>query len=137
MAIASRPLREGLFEVDPPALVGSRCTECGASHFPPKAACPDCHAADVVAERLPTRGSIRTFTVVRNAPSLFRQPYMLAYVQLHGSNLQVFAQLSDVEGDDVSIGMPVELRIGPLFDEDDGQRQVVAYTFAPVPRSEA
>ena len=127
----SRPLREGLFEGDPPALLASRCRQCGRCHFPPRLACPDCHGADVDRQRLPTSGRVRTFTVVRNGPSLFPQPYALAYVQLDGTNLQVFAQLAGTDCSNLSVGMPVTLRIGPIRFDQDGQTQIVAHTFVP------
>ncbi|MDP1818593.1 MAG: Zn-ribbon domain-containing OB-fold protein [Acidimicrobiales bacterium] len=131
----SRPLREGLFRVDPDGLLASRCDACGSLHFPPKRACPDCHGDAVSAHALGTRGTVRSFTVVRNAPTFFPQPYVLAYVELP-EGLQVFTQLGGVEPEAVQIGMQVQLSIEPIRKDVDGVTDVIAYRFHPVEEGE-
>lgn len=126
----SRPLREGLFTTDPPRLLASECADCGSVRFPPKQACPDCRGSSVRPRPLSTSGTVRTFTVVRNAPSIFALPYVLAYVELP-EGVQVFSQVTDVSGDDVEIGMPVELVIGPIRHDPEENLDIVAYTFRP------
>lgn len=132
----SRPMRPGLFQTDPPALLGSRCADCDALHYPPKRACPDCHGQNITAQPLSTRGVISAVTVVRNAPTFFPQPYALAYVELP-EGIRIFTQLADVDLDTVRIGMPVELSIEPIRKDADGTTDVIAYRFHPLPEEEA
>ena len=40
----AKPIREGLFLLDPPALLGSTCSACGTRTFPPRDFCPACLA---------------------------------------------------------------------------------------------
>lgn len=131
----NRPLRPGLFQTDPPALLGSRCVDCGVVHYPPKRACPDCHGGDVTAVALSTRGVVRAVTVVRNAPTFFQQPYALAYVEL-AEGIQIFTQLAGIDPDQIHIGMSVELSIEPLRKDVDGTTDVIAYRFRPVAEQE-
>ena len=66
---ASRPFRNGLLRLDPPRLLASRCTTCGATAFPARAFCAACRAVDGLVEvELTSRGRVYTFTVVRQAP---------------------------------------------------------------------
>jgi uncharacterized OB-fold protein len=126
--MTSRPLREGLFDTQPPRLLASECSDCGAFHFPPRRGCPDCHGVNVRPRSLSTKGDIRTFTIVRNAPSLFEQPYAIAFVALP-EGVQVFAQIVDTPFTDIRIGLPVELVIRVIRHDEARQTDIVAYSF--------
>lgn len=123
-------MQPGLFDVARGVLLGSKCTTCGVTHFPPKSACPDCHGADVAAVPLPTHGQVRTFSVVRAAPSRFEQPYVIAFVALANTDLQVFAPLKGIAVNKVHIGMDVRVSIEALRQDADGT-DVIAYCFRP------
>jgi uncharacterized OB-fold protein len=122
-----KPIREGLFQFDPPTLLGSTCTVCGTSTFPARDFCPGC-LADGPRQNSPLarRGSVFTYTVVYQAPGGRPTPYVLGYVDLD-DNVRVLAQL-DVPVDRVSIGMRVGLVLREVG-ESDGV-SVVGYAFA-------
>jgi len=126
--ITGRPLREGLFDVDPPHLLASECEDCHAIHFPPRKGCPDCHGMNARPHALSTSGTIRTFTIVRNAPSLFPQPYAIVFVALP-ENIQVFAQIVDTPLEDIHIGLPVQLVVKAIRHDEERQLDIVAYAF--------
>lgn len=66
-------------------LLIKRCRSCDRAHWYPRAHCPYCHADDPVWEPSSGRGTIYTFTVIRqNNASAFREriPYTLGLVDL-------------------------------------------------------
>ena len=103
---SARPLREGLFQFDPPRLLGSRCTACGTAIFPARDFCPKCRASGAQT-RLPLsrQGTVFSYTVVHQAPGGRATPYVLAYVDLD-DDVRVLAQVEH-RHDDMRIGMPV------------------------------
>ena len=123
---AARPLRAGLFQFDPPKLLGSRCPDCGVVVFPSKDFCPACHSeADQASVLLSERGTVFSYTVVHQAPAGRRTPYVLAYVDLE-DGVRVMAQI-DHAPDDVRLGMPVSLDIRQV--SEDAQGPIVGYVF--------
>jgi uncharacterized OB-fold protein len=125
-------LRPELFEVDAAGravLVGSRCEACGASFFPRRAVCARCRSARVATVPLGTRGTLYTYTTVHQSTPEFPTPYVLAYVDLP-EGVRLLAQLVARPGE-VRIGMPVELRVEPVREADDG-RSVLGYRAYPV-----
>lgn len=102
------PVREGLLQLNPPGLIGSRCTDCGARVFPSRDFCPAC-----TSEQAPEgiilagQGSVFSYTVVRQAPGGRPTPYVLAYVDLD-EGVRIMAQV-DHPPDDMRIGLRVGL----------------------------
>ncbi|MCC6004155.1 MAG: Zn-ribbon domain-containing OB-fold protein [Thermofilum sp.] len=90
-------------------LIGGRCKDCGRGFYPYRQICPACGSANVEQVKLPERGVVELFTVVRTPPAEFAQyaPYVVAIVRLEDGTL-VPAQLTDVELDEVYEGMEVE-----------------------------
>jgi len=123
-------MQPGLLDPARSALLGSRCVDCGATHFPPKSGCPDCHGVNINPVPLGSEGYVRTFSIVRAAPSRFEQPYVIAYVALADSDIQVFAPVKGIDIDEVRIGMPVRVSIEALRQDADGT-DVIAYCFRP------
>ena len=89
--------------------IGGRCCECGAVHFPLRRVCPECGSADTEERRFCGRGEVYSYSVVYKAPAGFEGyvPYVVALIKLEEGPL-VTAQLTEVEPEDVSVGMPVE-----------------------------
>ncbi len=103
-----RPVREGLFQLEPPRLMGSKCNACGTVVFPSKDFCPNCFAdGPQEARLLEDRGTVFSYTVVHQAPGGRRTPYVLALIDLP-DRVRVMAQV-DVPVDQVSLGMSVRL----------------------------
>ena len=88
-------IAEGLFTwpAKKPALLASRCQNCGVAGFPAAASCQACCSEDVVVEELPRQGTLWTWTVQQFMPKepynsgetmeTFK-PYGVGYVELPG-----------------------------------------------------
>jgi uncharacterized protein len=81
---AVTPVREGLFTVEPPALIGGGCRACGTLRFPAADVCPACQSDDCAQVALSTTGTVFTFTVVHMEPPgyLGEAPYAYGVVEL-------------------------------------------------------
>ncbi|MDQ7030266.1 MAG: Zn-ribbon domain-containing OB-fold protein [Ardenticatenia bacterium] len=114
-------------------LQGTRCASCGAHHFPPRPVCPRCRGRHVEPYRFTGRGRVYSYTVVYQAPEGFEQyvPYVVALVDLE-EGVRVTAQLTDVDPEEVAIGMPVEMVLRKLGEE--GERGLILYGYKFRPR---
>ena len=134
------PIAEGLFTwpSDNPALLGSRCQDCGTAAFPAAESCMACGSQNVVSEELPRRGTLWTWTVQRfmpktpynsgETPETFR-PYGVGYVELPGGT-RVEGRLTESDPDKLEIGMDMEV----VFDTwrvDENGDEVVGFFFRP------
>lgn len=116
------------------ALVGEVCPHCDAKIFPPRDVCPECHqeAKDLFA--FSGKGEIYSYTTIYEAPSGFdsNAPYTVALVKLDEGPM-VTAQLTDVESEEVKIGMPVEMVTRKMRDDGDERGMIIyGYKFRPV-----
>jgi uncharacterized protein len=89
----------------------SRCADCGYITHPPGPRCKSCRGTNVLPTPLSGRGIVWSFTV--NMQRWFPGqdgPYIVAGVELvEQSGLVVTTNLVDVDGDDVDLGMEVEV----------------------------
>ncbi len=114
-------------------LVGEVCPNCDGKIFPPRDVCPYC-ADD---ERQPDfkfsgQGEIFSYTTVHNPPEGYEEsaPYTVALVKLEEGPL-VTAQLTDVDQDDLEIGMPVEMVTRKLRTQGEEGLIIYGYKFRP------
>ena len=140
-AQTSRPIGEGLFTwpAPEPALLGSRCNDCGRVSFPAQDSCTACCSTDVTVEELPRRGTLWTWTIQRfmpktpynsgETPDTFK-PYGVGYVELAGA-VRVEGRLTEKDPDKIRIGMDMEVVFDTYRTEDDGS-EVVGFAFRPV-----
>ncbi|MCW2948161.1 MAG: benzoylsuccinyl-CoA thiolase [Actinoallomurus sp.] len=115
---------DGWFTVDPPRLIGTRCTACGTVCFPPQTlTCrnPACENDELVEERLSNRGRIWSYADARYRPpppyvsGEEFEPYAVAAVELPSERLVVLGQVVRGVGvDDLHVGMEVELVVEHL-----------------------
>ena len=112
-------------------LEGQRCTSCGAVQFPSRAACGACRGRDLETYRFSGRGTVFSFAEVAQAPKGFSGPYLVALVELE-EGVRVTAQLTDVEMDEVEIGMPVEMVTRRIQEKGPHGYLVYGYKFRPV-----
>ncbi|MHB8114242.1 MAG: Zn-ribbon domain-containing OB-fold protein [Bellilinea sp.] len=116
------------------ALVGEVCPHCDNKIFPPRDVCPHCGNDARTTFTFSGHGKIFSFTTVSDAPAGFEHnaPYTVALVQLDEGPV-VTAQLTDLDGQDVKIGMPVEMVTRKIRD-DGNQRGIIVYgyKFRPV-----
>lgn len=137
----ARPIGEGLFTwpSDKPALLGSRCQDCGRVSFPAAQSCTACSSTDVAVEELPGRGTLWTWTVQRFMPkSPYNsgetqetfQPYGVGYVELPDA-VRVEGRLTENDPEKLHIGMEMEVVFAPYRTEEDGT-EVISFAFKPV-----
>jgi uncharacterized protein len=110
-------------------LEGQRHQTSGTIQFPPDADA----GSDWEPHTLSGRGTISTFTVVRQPPAGYAEqsPYLLAIVQLAEGPV-ITAQLTDCDADQVAIDMPVEMVTRKLADLGEDGLLVYGYKFRPV-----
>lgn len=88
-------------------VMATRCRECGASYFPPKADCPRCLSSEVDWFEVKGKGKLVTYTIVNYGPTGFENdvPYTLALGEFDGG-IQILARLSrDITEKDIKVGM--------------------------------
>lgn len=129
--MTTRPAIDGWFTTgDAPALLGSRCTTCTTTYFPPTGGfCrnPTCSGEEFETVELSRRGSVWSYTDAQYqppAPYISRtdpyEPFALAAVEL-AEGITVLGQVADGYGvGDLKVGAEVELVIETLNSTDDG-----------------
>ena len=111
-------------------LVGEVCGTCGEKIFPPRDICPGCEAPAQEPFAFSGRGEVYSYSTVYHPPQGFEPfaPYTVALVRLEEGPL-VAAQLTDVNADEVRIGMPVEMVTRKLQQDGDEGTIVYGYKF--------
>lgn len=128
-ATVDRPFRADLLTLDPPRLLGSRCSACGTTAFPPRGFCPGCRSgAPRDTGALATEGRICSFTVVRQAPAGVEVPYVLAQVDLLEDRVRLLSTVVGVAPEQVALDLPVHLELHPVGAAEDGAT-LVGYRF--------
>lgn len=143
MGVKTRvPAIEGWFTTDPdrPALLGTRCAACGSYFFPREAYfCknPDCLGREFDDVELSRTGTIWSFTnncfqppPPYMSPEPF-EPYAIAAVELAAEHMVVLGQLvPGTELDSLRAGMPVELVLDTLYEDDE--HEYLVWKWKPV-----
>ncbi len=99
-------------------LMGTVCTECGYTTFPPRADCPECMGSTFNFEEYSGEGTVYTFTEIAAAPTGFEDevPYTVAVVDLKEGG-RLLAWVGDtIPTADVTIGMEVQV-VPRIFEE--------------------
>src|SRR5581483_10256016 len=99
-------------------LLLQRCTQCGAYRHPPSPICAACLSTED--EWLPAsgRGTVYTFSIVRQALARAWQPfvpYVVAVIELK-EGPRVVSNVVGIEPEAVQIGMGVEVVFEPISD---------------------
>ncbi len=134
---------EGFFTLDEeaPHLLGARCASCGTYYFPRETvACrhPECTNTGLEEVELSRAGKIWSYTNACYAPpppfvvkDPF-EPFAIAAVELEKEGLTILGQVADGIGiDQLRVGMPVELTLGPLYEDDD--HEYLTWQWRPTP----
>jgi uncharacterized OB-fold protein len=114
------------------------CNECGNTIFPPRDVCPYCAEQKQTWTNLSGRGEVYSYTTMYSAPTAFEEytPYTVALVKLAEGPL-ITAQLTDVDTEEISIGMPVEMVTRKLSQEGEEGQILYGYKFRPLMRQVA
>jgi uncharacterized OB-fold protein len=141
-----RPVLDGWLDTGPsPALLGSRCTECGTVAFPPRhGPCPNprCLALELTTHRLSTTGRVWSYTDAQYqppAPYVATDdpyvPFALAAVELDDDRIVVLGQVARGCGvTDLRVGSRAELVVEPLYRRDG--EDVLVWKWKPLPTEE-
>ena len=94
-------------------LLIQRCEACGTWQHPPDVGCPKCLTDEPVPTEVSGRGSVYSFTVVRQAfdPAFADQlPFVVALVELEEApTVRILTNIVDADPADVRVGLPVEV----------------------------
>ena len=115
-------------------MVGEVCNSCGKNIFPPRDVCPHCAEPAQKEYTMSGRGTVYSYTTVYDPPAGFEAyaPYPVALVKLEEGPV-VTAQLTDLDGTEPQIGMPVEMVTRRIRQDGDEKGMIVyGYKFRPV-----
>jgi uncharacterized OB-fold protein len=116
---------------EPPRLLGSACTGCGARFAGRRAICLACGGRALEDRLLSPTGTVWTFTIIHLQPpgAIVDPPYAIAQVRLDDGPF-VTSLLTGVRLADVRVGLPVEMVLHDTgrVEED---KDVVAFAFRP------
>ena len=114
-------------------LEANKCKNCGKVCFPPRLVCPNCGSEEFEPYKLPDKGKIVTYTVVRTPAKEFSQqkPVPIAIVELEDGT-KIMAQITDLPPNAnfeemIKIGAPVELVFRKIFSEGEAGIHVYGY----------
>jgi uncharacterized OB-fold protein len=109
-------------------LTGEVCSKCGAKLFPPRDVCPECSQPAYEPFTFSGKGEVYSYSTIYQAPEGYQEyvPYTVALVRLEEGPL-VTAQLTDVDAQEVEIGMPVEMITRKM--REYGQDGVIVYGY--------
>jgi len=129
------PVVSGVFTLPPydktaPTMLGGLCKVCGRYYFPKPVYCRTC-LEQVELTSVGSEGSIYSYTVIRTKPPLgLPQPYAVGYIDLEETRLRIFCLLDPTAIDQLQVGLPVSLRVGPLGHDGTGASCLRPY-FSP------
>ena len=91
-------------------LLIQRCAACAMLRHPPRPMCPNCHSLEWEVIDASGRGPVYSYVMPRHPPlPFFDDGYIVVLVELEDGVRRV-SNLVDVEPNDASIGMPVQVR---------------------------
>jgi uncharacterized OB-fold protein len=113
-------------------LIGEVCPHCDAKIFPPRDICPQCNNKGQEKFQFSGKGTVFSFTTIFDPPAGFegQTPYNVALIKLDEGPM-LTAQLTDIDTQEVSIGMPVEMVTRKLKEDGDRGLIVYGYKFRP------
>ncbi|MCF8241582.1 MAG: Zn-ribbon domain-containing OB-fold protein [Melioribacteraceae bacterium] len=113
----------------------AKCNKCGKIFFPPRLVCNECGNREFEQVKLAGEGKLKTFTVIRVAPSNFidEQPYAVGIVELT-DGVSTLMQITDCDPDELSIGMRVKIEFRKV--QTEGDAGILMYGYKAVPLRE-
>lgn len=98
---------------------GSKCTGCGAVHYPPQRVCTRCQSKDTFEDYRLANKKGRVFTFAIDWLSWGKdRPLLVGVVDFEGGG-RVMCEICDCDADEVGIGMPVEMCFRKLDRDND------------------
>jgi scaffold protein (connect acetoacetyl-CoA thiolase and HMG-CoA synthase) len=114
-------------------LIGNRCQNCGGKYFPPRQVCTTCRGTQFEGYEFDGQGELYSFTTLRQAPAGFENytPYSVGMIKLDEGPV-VEAMLTDVDEDELEIGMRMEMVTRKIREEGERGVLIYGYKFRPV-----
>ncbi|MDZ7675821.1 MAG: Zn-ribbon domain-containing OB-fold protein [Acidimicrobiales bacterium] len=110
-------------------LLIQRCADCGELRHPPRPMCPSCSSLAWDTVEASGRGTVHSFVMPQHPQDPFvEHPYIVALVDLE-EGPRLVSNLREINFEDASIGMPVEV----FFETFDGE--LVLHQFRPAAAS--
>jgi len=131
-APAQVPIVDYLVLGDDPHLLAHECSSCGARYFDRRNACAACFATEFTRARVPSEGTVHTFTIVAYAATGIPVPFVSAVIDCDGTKVRGNLVNVEPDPDHVHTGMPVRLATYSLGTDDRGT-EAIGFGFEPVP----
>jgi uncharacterized OB-fold protein len=125
------PLVDYLVLGNQPHLVAHECTSCGARYFDRRNACASCFATEFRDMKVPTEGTVRTFTIVALAAPGIQVPFVSAVIDCDGTSVRGNIINTPPDPEHVTLGMKVRLATTSLGTDDEGN-EAIGFGFEPV-----
>ncbi|MFH1312427.1 MAG: Zn-ribbon domain-containing OB-fold protein [Candidatus Eisenbacteria bacterium] len=110
----------------------SKCKSCGTVWFPPRLICAGCGKREFEDVTLAKTGKVQTFTIIRVAPTEFRDeaPFAVGVVKLDDGVI-IQCQIVDCLPDKIKTGMPVKIEFRKV--KQEGEAGIINYGYKAVP----
>jgi uncharacterized OB-fold protein len=125
------PLVEYLVLDDPPHLVASECSACGARFFDRRVACAACEGSDFHEVPIATQGEVRAFTIVSMAAPGIPVPFVAAIVDCDGTTVRGNIVNTEPDPEHVTLGMKVGLTTFSMGADSAGT-EAIGFGFEPL-----
>lgn len=124
-------------------LIGSKCKTCGEIFFPKAESCRNSYCGSTTFEmedvHLSRTGLLWSYTVNYYPPPVNYmvdpknfKPYVVAAVELADEQMKVIGRVPEIyDPEQLKIGMEMELVLGPLYKNQDGD-DVVTWMWKPI-----
>ena len=113
-----------------PHLVASECTQCGARYFDRRNACANCSGTEFKKVDVPTRGTVRAFTIVSFAAPGIPVPFVSAIVDCDGTSVRANVVNIEPDPEHVRTGLKVRLTTFPIGTDEAGT-EAIGFGFEP------
>ena len=128
------PVIPGAYEIDggEPHLVGTKCTKCGNSFFPPRLICSYCLTDEgITRAKLGNKAKLHVYTVINVASKEFNPPYAFGFVIIEPEHIRIPTLLSGVQDPNaLKAGDQMEMVIEKLRTDEAGN-DVMTFKFSP------
>ncbi|MEU7814021.1 OB-fold domain-containing protein [Pseudonocardia sp. NPDC049154] len=114
-----------------PHLVAQECPNCAARYFDRRSACANCGLQEEFRRvRVPTTGTLHSFTIVHFAAEGVEVPFVAGVVDCDGTSVRSNIVNVPADPEHVTLGMKVRLTTVPVGKDDSGV-EAVGYGFEP------
>ena len=99
-------------------LLIQKCSDCSTLRHPPQPGCPECTSLNSEWQEASGKGTVYSFVIQQQPthPYFADVPYNVVLVELE-EGTRLISMLDDVEPDQISIGLPVEVTFEDVNDE--------------------